>query len=113
MKHILAVIQPHMLQRVVRRLHECTHYPGMTISDCDGDGRGRGPDGHYVATMESLFLKPRKRIEIFCGDDVCDHLVETIREAAHTGNSGDGIIAVTEMTRAVRIHTGQQQDNAL
>jgi len=113
LKHIMAIVQPHMLQKVVGRLHECRHYPGMTISDCDGDGRGRGPDGHYVATMDSLFLKPRKRIDIFCSDDVCEELVETLRAAAYTGKSGDGVIAVSALTQAVRIHTAQMQDSAL
>lgn len=65
MKYITAIIQAHMLQPLIKNLHECKHYPGMTVSDCEGDGRGRGPDGHYVAAMDSLFLKPRKRIEIF------------------------------------------------
>ncbi|MCF6284379.1 MAG: P-II family nitrogen regulator [Candidatus Hydrogenedentes bacterium] len=113
MKYITAIIQPHMLHSVIKELHECKHYPGMTVSNCDGDGRGRGPDGHYTATMDSLFLKPRKRIEIYCSDDVCEDLVETIRAASHTGNSGDGVIAVMDLSRALRIHTGQEQDKAL
>lgn len=113
MKYITAMIQPHMLRNIIKGLHECKHYPGMTVSNCDGDGRGRGSDGHYITNVDSLFLKPRKRIEILCSDDVCDDLVETIRASAHTGNSGDGVIAVTEMSRVVRIHTGQEQDKAL
>ena len=113
MKYITAIIQPHMLQRVIKELHECKHYPGMTVSNCDGDGRGRGPDGHYIANIDSLFLKSRKRIEIYCNDDVCDDLVNTIQAASHTGKSGDGLIAVSELTRVLRIHTGQEQNQAL
>lgn len=113
MKLITAIIQAHLLQRVIKNLHESKHYPGMTVSDCEGDGRGRGVDGHYIATVESLFLKSRKRIEIYCGDEVCSDLVEIIRGASHTGNSGDGIITVVDLARVLRIHTGQEQNNAV
>ncbi len=113
MKIITAVIQPHVLQRVVKSLHESPHYPGLTVSDCEGDSRGRSEGGHYVASMESVFLKPRKRIEIFCSDDACDGLVERIRLAAHTGHSGDGVIAVADIGRVIRIQSGQEQDNAV
>jgi nitrogen regulatory protein P-II 1 len=53
------------------------------------------------------------RLELFCADAVCDHLVEVIRKAAHTGNAGDGVIAVTDLDRVARIRTGQEQDEAV
>lgn len=113
MKQIIAIVQPNILHRVIKNLHECRHFPGMTVTDCEGDARGRGPDGHFVATMDSIFLKPRKRIEIYCSDEVYEELVETIRAASLTGKPGDGVIAVMDLASALRIHSGQEQDNAL
>lgn len=113
MKRITAIFQPHMLGKVLHALHACEHFPGVTVNDCEGDGRGRGPGGHYVTSQETLFMKEHKQIDLFCADDVCDHLVEVIQKAAHTGNNGDGIIAVCELTHVVRIHSGQEQDQAL
>lgn len=113
MKQITAFVQAHVLHRVLKALHECEHYPGVTVSDCEGDGRGRGQSGKYVATTDTLFLKERKRLDLFCADSVCDHLVEVIQRAAHTGKQGDGMIAVSELARVIRIHSGQEQDEAV
>lgn len=113
MKQITAIVQPHMLGSVLKALHACGHFPGVTVSHCEGQGRGRGQDGQYVAEPDTLFLKKRSQIVLFCGDDACDHLVEVIQAAAHTGHSGDGMIAVCELTRVVRIHSGQEQGQAV
>lgn len=113
MKQIIAIIKPHMLNRVLKTLHECEHFPGVTISDCAGSGRGRGVGGRYVAAADTLFLEPHKRVEILCSDPSADLLVQLLRESAHTGHPGDGMIAVHDLDRVVRIHTGQEQDDAV
>ncbi len=113
MKEIRAIIQPHMLSKVMDALHNCEHFPGATISDCQGQSRGRGKGGHYEATQETIFFAKKVKLEIFCSDDVCDHLVGVIQKSARTGNPGDGFIAVADLTRVVRIRTGQEQDEAV
>ena len=113
MKEIKAVIQPHMLSRVMEALHAVPHFPGITVSDCQGQGRGRGTGGQFHATQETIFFKKMTKLEMFCGDDVCDDLVEVIEAAAHTGNPGDGVIMVVDLPRVVRIRTGQEQDEAV
>ena len=113
MKEIKAILQPHMLTKVMDALHNCEHFPGVTISDCQGQGRGRGGGGHYVATQETIFFAKKVRVEILCADAVCDHRVEVIQKAAHTGNSGDGIVSVADIARVVRVRTGKEQDEAV
>lgn len=113
MKQITAVIQPHMLSKVMDALHNCEHFPGVTISDCQGQGRGRGKGGQFQATQESIFFVKKLRLEMLCSDNVSDHLVSLIRKAAHTGNSGDGLVAVTDVARIARIRTNQEQDEAV
>jgi nitrogen regulatory protein P-II 1 len=53
MKEIKAIIQPHMLGKVMDALHALPHFPGATVSDCQGQGRGRGTGGHFEATSEN------------------------------------------------------------
>lgn len=113
MKEIKAIIQPHMLGKVMATLYALPHFPGATIVEVTGHGRGRGKGGHYEPTVDSIYPKRRSRIEILCGDDVCDELVATIQKAAHTGNAGDGLIWVTDSARVVRIRTGQEGDEAV
>lgn len=114
MKEIKAIIQPHMLNKVMSALHALAHFPGVTISDCQGQGRGRGKGGHFEASSpDAVFLSKRVKLEIFCADSACDDLVRVIQTAAHTGNPGDGVIMVAELPRVVRIRTGQEQDEAV
>lgn len=113
MKEIRAIIQPHMLSKVMDALHGCEHFPGATVSDCQGQGRGRGKGGHYEATPDSIFLAKKVKLEIFCSDAVCDHLVEVVRKAARTGNPGDGLVIVGDLHRVARIRTNQEQDEAV
>lgn len=113
MKEIKAIIQPHMLHKVLDALHNCEHFPGVTISDCQGQGRGRGQSGHFEATEESIFFAKKVKLEISCSDEVCDHLVDLVRKAARTGNRGDGIIGVGELISIARIRTDQEQEEAV
>lgn len=113
MKEIKAVIQPHMLSRVMEALHAVPHFPGVTVSDCQGQGRGLGKGGQFEATNETVFFAKKVKLELFCADAVCDDLVEVIQVAARTGNAGDGVIMVADLPRVVRIRTGQEQDEAV
>jgi nitrogen regulatory protein P-II 1 len=113
MKEIKAIIQTHMLSKVMSALHSLPHFPGVTVSDCQGQGRGRGEGGQYVPTEESIYFTKRTKLEIFCPDGQCDELVRLIQHAAHTGNPGDGLIMVVDLSRVVRIRTDQQHDEAL
>lgn len=113
MKEIKAIIQPHLLNRVMDALHGCAHFPGVTITDCQGQGRGRGKGGHFEATQDSIFFAKKVKLEIYCTDDVCDHLVGVIGKAAHSGNPGDGVIGVANVDRVSRIRTDKEQDEAV
>jgi nitrogen regulatory protein P-II 1 len=112
-KEIKAILQSHMLSKVLDALHACEHFPGVTVNDCQGQGRGVGAGGHFEATAETIFLAKKVKLEILCSDQHVDHLVDVIQKAAHTGNPGDGIIMVADITRVVRIRTGEEQDHAV
>jgi nitrogen regulatory protein P-II 1 len=113
MKEIKAIIQPHMLSKVMSALHALPHFPGVTVSDCQGQGRGRGEGGRYLATEETIFFAKRIKLEIFCDDAVSDELVSLIQRIAQTGNPGDGVIMVADLSRVVRIRSGQTQQEAV
>jgi nitrogen regulatory protein P-II 1 len=113
MKEIKAIIQPHMLTKVMKALHALPHFPGATVSDCMGHGRGKGVAGKFETTVESIYPNRKAKLEVLCSDDQCNALVSAIQSAAHTGNPGDGIIIVVDLDRVVRIRTGEQQDAAI
>jgi nitrogen regulatory protein P-II 1 len=111
-KEIKAIIQPHMLDKVMLALRSLPHFPGVTVSDCHGQGRGRGPGGHYQPGQRDVFFAKQVKLEVFCDDAICEELVEAIRLNSHTGNSGDGIIMVADLPHVVRIRTGEREKDA-
>lgn len=113
MKEIKATIQPHMLSKVVQALHELPHFPGLTVFKCQGQGRGRGSGGAFVPTEDEIAYQTRDRIEIICSDDDADSIVQVISTNAHTGNPGDGIITLSDLSYVGRIRTNETDDTAV
>ena len=54
MKEIKAIIHPHMAQKVIHALRELEHFPGFTLLDGRGEGRGLGAGGAYAATEDAI-----------------------------------------------------------
>jgi nitrogen regulatory protein P-II 1 len=50
---------------------------------------------------------------VLCDDSMADKIADVVADAARTGKIGDGKIWITEVTRAVRIRTGETGDDAL
>jgi len=110
MKEIRAIIQPHMLSRVVRALHALPHFPGFTLTDARGQGHGRGAGGSFKITEEDIEYHRKVVLEIACSDDLASSIAETVRQAAHTGQKGDGLILIRELESLIRIGTGERQN---
>ena len=113
MKQVKAIIQPHMLQPVVHALHDLPHFPGLTIMDVKGEGRGPGKHHAYEATVENIFNTNRKLIEVVCADEISGVIADTIEKAARTGHHLDGIIVIIDIIEVRRIRTGQRQEEAV
>lgn len=113
MKQVKAIIKPHMSSKVIAALHGLPHFPGLTIFDVNGQGRGDGPGGAYECTAEDIFGNKRQVIEIICTDELAENIAETIRTAAHTGRPGDGLIVITNIATVIRIRSGERQEKAV
>jgi nitrogen regulatory protein P-II 1 len=103
MKMITATIQPHMEGRVVRALHELEHFPGFTIHEVRGQGRGRGAGGSFKLNEYNLFYHKKLVIEVVCEDAFAEQICATILANAHTGRKGDGIVTVSDIQSMHRI----------
>ena len=107
MKRIEAMIQPHKLSKVVSALHSLKHFPGFTVFDSHGQGHGRGQGGSFAYDSDqSLLFHRRCVVVIFCEADLSAEIIETIIQAAHTGQAGDGLIGVTDVDALSRIGNG-------
>ncbi|MFV2072801.1 MAG: P-II family nitrogen regulator [Thermoanaerobaculales bacterium] len=87
--------------------------PGITISRVNGVGYGYEPLLFTLSPSEIKRAPEVARVEVVCEDDDVQRLVDEIVRTAHTGSQGDGIVFVTDVERAVKIRTGEENSSAL
>jgi len=112
MKLVIAVIKPFKLDEVRDALTRLGVH-GMTVSEVKGYGRQKGHMEIYRGAEYAVNFLPKLRIEVAVSSTVIDQVVEAIAAAAKTGQIGDGKIFVGPLEQAVRIRTGETDDNAL
>jgi nitrogen regulatory protein PII len=112
MKLISAIIKPFKLDDVRAALSELG-VSGMTVTEVKGFGRQRGHTELYRGAEYVVDFVPKTRIEVAVKDGLVDQVIEAIVAAARTGKVGDGKIFVSELERAIRIRTGEADDQAL
>jgi len=113
MKEIRAFVQPFLLDTIANRLLSLPEFPGMSVSEVRGFGRGMKMAGTHTLQEELEEFTDKLRLEIFVRDSQVQTVVETLAAAAHTGNKGDGKIFVLPVLEAVRVLTGETGDAAL
>jgi nitrogen regulatory protein P-II 2 len=109
---IVAILQPHRLDTVREDLAGVGVH-GMTVSEVQGYGRQGGHKEIYRGAEYEVHFVPKVKIEAAVSDDDEDRAVEAIQNAAQTGRIGDGKIFVLDISRAVRIRTGESGEDAL
>ena len=112
MKLISAIIKPFKLDDVRAALSELG-VSGMTVTEVKGFGRQRGHTELYRGAEYVVDFVPKTRIEVAVKDGLVDQVIEAIVAAARTGKVGDGKIFVSGVERAIRIRTGEADDQAL
>ncbi|QIK78329.1 P-II family nitrogen regulator [Sphingomonas piscis] len=112
MKMIVAVIKPFKLEEV-RDALASAGVQGMTVTESSGFGRQKGHTEIYRGAEYHTSFVPKLRLEVVVSDGEAASVVETIQNAARTGAIGDGKIFVIDVAQAVRIRTGDADDDAL
>lgn len=99
MKLIIAIVRPFLIDRIIVALEDIKNFPGATFVDTEGFGQG-------LRTSRDDMLNPlhtRKQIEIAAPDEMVNQIVSVIREQAHTGKKGDGVIFILPIETAIVI----------
>jgi nitrogen regulatory protein PII len=112
MKRIEAVIRTSQLEMVRDALAKLGSH-GMTVETVRGFGRQQGQTELFRGSSYALNLVPKTRIWVVVDDEEAEEVIEAIREAAWTGELGDGKIFVTEVLDSIRIRTGARGVTAL
>ena len=112
MKLVIAIIKPFKLDDVRDALTPLG-VQGLTVSEVKGFGRQKGQTEIYRGAEYHVSFLPKVKIEVAVSAGMVDQVVEAITRSAHTGKIGDGKIFVLDIERAVRIRTGETDDDAL
>jgi nitrogen regulatory protein PII len=112
MQMIEAIIKPQKLDAVKAALAKIGIL-GATAVEVKGYGRQAGHTERYRGAKMDVGFVPKVQLKICCKTEETPRVVETIIEAARTGEVGDGKIFVYPVTEVIRIRTGDRNENAL
>jgi nitrogen regulatory protein PII len=112
MKKIEAIIKPFKLEEVKSAL-TALGIQGMTVIEVKGFGRQKGHTEIYRGSEYVVDFLPKVKIELVVADAQANPVLEAIVKAAKTGKIGDGKIFVSSIERAIRIRTGELDEQAV
>ena len=112
MKLIIAIIKPIKLEEVRSALSEVKAL-GMTVTHVKRFGRQKGQTELYRGTEYRNDFLPKIKIEIAVKDEDEESVTKAISSVANTGKVGDGKIFVVDIDKAIRIRTGELNEEVL
>lgn len=111
-KKIEAIFREEKLIAVKQALSEIG-IVGMNVMEVRGHGRQGGIELASRSGTYKVDLLPRVQLNIVLSDHNVEKTIETIQQAAQTGNIGDGIIFVYPVEEVIRIRNGERGHDAL
>ena len=112
MKKIEAIIKPFKLDDVKEAVLKLG-VSGMTITEVKGFGRQKGHKEIYRGAEYVVDFLPKVKIEVAVSTEMVPRVVETIKENARSGEIGDGKIFILPLEKAIRIRTGEEDEDVL
>jgi nitrogen regulatory protein P-II 2 len=83
------------------------------VTEVKGYGRQKGHTEIYRGAEYAVSFLPKLKIEVAVSSALVNQTLEAICTAARTGEIGDGKIFVTALDQAVRIRTGERDNEAI
>jgi nitrogen regulatory protein P-II 1 len=111
-KKIEAIIREEKLNDVKEALREFG-IVGLNVTEVRGHGRQGGITLAGRSGTYQVDLLPKTQINIVLSDHNVEKTIDVIRQAASTGQEGDGIIFIYPVDDVVRIRTGERGREAL
>ncbi len=111
-KMVTAVVRPDRLSNVKTALAQ-VGAPSLTVTNVSGRGSQPAKTGQWRGEEYTVDLHQKVKIECVVADVPADEVVEAIREAADTGEPGDGKIFVLPVEDACQVRTGVRGTEAV
>lgn len=112
MKLVIAAIKPFKLEEV-REALTSIGVRGMMVTEIRGFGSQSGHTEIYRGAEYAVNFVPKVKLEIVVADGMAEQVVETIATTAKTDKIGDGKIFVLDVDSALRVRTGDTNEDAI
>ena len=86
---------------------------GLTVTQVMGCGIQRGASEKYRGVQMDANLIPKVKVEVVISKISVDAVIDAAKKALYTGHIGDGKIFVYNVTRVVKVRTGEENYDAL
>ncbi len=103
MKEIKAIVRPSRLHKIRDAFRQLPGFPGMNVSHVEGCSAHVGAERHDTLKEELTDFTKKIRIEIVAPDEMVPDILRILHRNAHTGQTGDGVLWVTEVGEFVRL----------
>ena len=111
-KMVVGVVRPDRLREVKTALAQ-VGAPSITVTNVSGRGSQPAKTGQWRGEEYTVDLHQKVKVECVVADIPAEEVVEAIREAADTGEPGDGKIFVLPVESAVQVRTGIEGPDAV
>ncbi len=102
MKEIKAFIRPEKLNTVTDNLRR-EQFCCFTVFEGEGVGNYADPETKFPSLRFPFLHSKVIKLEIVCNQEDVKSIVAIIKEHAHTGKSGDGLIYISPVDQQIRI----------
>jgi len=111
MKLIKACVRTKLADQVIHAL-EKLGIPCLNAIDVKVVGAEmRDEEAEEISMEYGTEYAPMTKLEVLCHDKDTEKIVKTIKENAHTGRSGDGMIVISAVDEVIKIHSGEIERN--
>ncbi len=111
MKEVKAYVRVFMVSNVLKALrHE--GYSRVTLLDVSAVSDPIWAEERQLDPAIGLHTRMVK-LELVCSESQVETVLAVLRAAAHTGNPGDGLVSVSDLSDCMRIRTGERGKDAL
>jgi Amt family ammonium transporter len=112
LKMVFSVVRPEKLGDVKKALAE-VGAPSLTVTNVSGRGSQPAKKGSWRGEEYTVDLHQKVKIECVVADVNAEEVANAIKEAANTGEPGDGKIFILDVEDAIQIRTGKEGTEAV
>jgi Amt family ammonium transporter len=112
LKLVMAIVRPEKLGAVKQAVAE-VGAPSITVTNVSGRGTQAAKTGQWRGEEYVVDLHQKVKIECVVADVPAMDVAEAIREAASTGEPGDGKVFILPVDDALQVRTGSEGTEAV